>query len=337
MSNALRWRALVVVLVIAGAAALVSTRPARLGLDLEGGTQIVLEAKDTDRVKVDGDVASRTVEVLRRRVDALGVTEPTLQRSGGRRIIIELPGVADPEKALEVIGRTAQLAFHPVLGIEASGGASTSTSTTGTALSGDGGLRLPGEGGELLRLGPARVTGEAVGGARAGLDTEFGAQWHVEVDFRGSGGRQWTALTAEASCATPGDPKRRVAIVLDRDVISSPQVAPDVQCGAGISGGNTVITGNFSEREAKDLALLIRAGALPVPVEVVEQRTIGPTLGDAAIEASTKAAAIGAVLTILYMIVYYRLLGVLAAVALAAYGVISFAALLLIGATLTLP
>ena len=159
----------------------------------------------------------------------------------------------------------------------------------------------------------------------------------MEVDFRGAGGRQWTVLTGEAACAGPGDPSRRVAIVLDRDVISSPQVAPDVQCEQGIPGGSTVITGDFTEREAKDLALLIRAGALPVPVEVVEQRTIGPTLGDAAIEASTKAAAIGASLTILYLIVYYRLLGVLAALALAAYGVISFAALLLIGATLTLP
>ena len=116
MSNAFHWRALLVVAVLGGAVALVVTRPVRLGLDLRGGTQIVLEAQDTPRQKVDGDTASRTLEVLRRRVDALGVSEPTLQRSGDRRIIVELPGVADPEQAVSVIGRTAQLAFHPVLG-----------------------------------------------------------------------------------------------------------------------------------------------------------------------------------------------------------------------------
>ena len=116
MSNAFRWRALLAVAVLGGAVALVVARPVRLGLDLQGGTQIVLEAQDTPRQQVDGDTASRTLEVLRRRVDALGVAEPTLQRSGDRRIIVELPGVADLEQALDVIGRTAQLAFHPVLG-----------------------------------------------------------------------------------------------------------------------------------------------------------------------------------------------------------------------------
>ena len=331
MPNALRWRALVVAVVIAGAAALAVSRPVRLGLDLEGGTQIVLEARDTDRVKVDGDVASRTLEVLRRRVDALGVAEPTLQRSGERRIIVELPGVADPDEAVRVIGRTAQLAFHPVLGVEA-----TATSTT-MASEPTEDLVLEAEGGERLRLGPAALTGEGVGGARAALSGDLGAQWQVEVDFRGSGDAQWVQLTGEAACAPSGDPKRRVAIVLDRDVISSPEVSPEVGCDEGITGGTTAITGTFTERAAKDLALLVRAGALPVPVEVVERRTIGPTLGDAAIEASVKAAVIGAALTILYMVAYYRLLGVLAAVALAAYGLISFAVLLALDATLTLP
>ena len=136
--------------------------------------------------------------------------------------------------------------------------------------------------------------------------------------------------------ARPGDPARRVAIALDEKVISSPR-CPACGCNEGITGGTTVITGSFNQNEAKDLALLIRAGALPVPVEIVEQRTVGPTLGEAAVRASVQAALIGAVLTILYMIAYYRLLGALAAVALAAYGAISYAVLLLLGATLTLP
>ena len=141
MSNALRWRALLVVAVVAGAAALVFTQPARLGLDLKGGTQIVLEAQDTDRVKIDGDVASRTLEVLRRRVDALGVAEPTLQRSGERRIIVELPGVADPEEAVEVIGRTAQLAFHQVAAVETIAVETTAVEDAACVLTGEGGER----------------------------------------------------------------------------------------------------------------------------------------------------------------------------------------------------
>lgn len=339
MSNAFRWRLLAVVAVLAGAAVLVVTRPVRLGLDLQGGTQIVLEAQDTERQKVDGDTLSRTLEVLRRRVDALGVAEPSLQRSGNRRIIVELPGVADPKEAVEVIGRTAQLRFHPVLGMEPPAGASTTTTSTSvpTADQGGGELVLEGEGGERLRLGPARITGEAVGTGRAALSQDLGASWDVEISFRGAGERQWVELTGAAACASEGDPKRRVAIVLDRDVISSPEVSPEVTCNEGITGGTTVITGDFTEAEAKDLALLIRAGALPVPVQIVEQRTIGPTLGDAAIDASVQAAIIGAALTILYMIAYYRLLGALAAFGLVAYGLISFAVLLALRATLTLP
>jgi SecD/SecF fusion protein len=325
---------LLVVLVLAGAVALVLTRPVQLGLDLRGGTQIVLEAQDTDRQQVDDDTASRTLEVLRRRVDALGVSEPTLQRSGARRIIVELPGVADPDEAVRVIGRTAQLAFHQVLGVEAAEAPGAPTTTTGVPTDE---LVLPDEDGEPLRLGPAEVTGEAVGTANAAFGQGPAGQWVVEVDFVGDGGAQWADLTGAAACAPPGTPARRVAIVLDQDVVSSPQVDPSIQCGEGITGGTTVITGSFNEDEAKDLALLIRAGALPVPVEIVEQRTIGPTLGEAAVEASVRAAVIGAVLTILYMIAYYRLLGGLAALGLLAYGLLSFAALLAIGATLTLP
>src|SRR5581483_868597 len=125
--------------------------------------------------------------------------------------------------------------------------------------------------------------------------------------------------------------------VLDQKILASPQVSPQVSCNEGITGGTTVITGSFSQKEAKDLALLIRAGALPVPVEIVEQRTVGPTLGDAAVRASVQAAIIGAALTIIYVIAYYRLLGLLAALALVAYGAVSFATLLALGATLTLP
>ncbi len=286
---------------------------------------------------MDRDTVSRTLEVLRRRVDALGVAEPALQRSGDRRIIVELPGVADPDEALAVIGRTAQLVFRSVLGVEPSLDATTTTTggTPDVPFPLQGEAVLPDEDGGLIRLGPAALTGAAVSRAQAGFTS--GAGWEVTIDFRGNGSGQWATLTGEAACAPPGDPKRRVAIVLDREVISSPQVSPEIACGEGITGGETVITGRFDEREAKDLALLVRAGALPVPVEVVERRTIGPTLGDAAIRASVEAALLGAALTIAYMVAYYRLLGALAAVALLVYALVSFAVLLALDATLTLP
>jgi SecD/SecF fusion protein len=325
----LRWRAVAVVAVLVATGGLMATRSARLGLDLRGGTQIALEAEDTGRQKIDGDTMNRTLEVLRRRVDQLGVAEPTLQRSGDRRIIVELPGLKDPDQAVAVIGQTAQLAFHPVLGVEA---AAQTTSTT-PAPGGDDVLVLADEDGNRLRLGPPALTGDGVRTAKA----TFQGAWEVEVGFRGDGQDAWEALTGRAACAPAGDPTRRIAITLDQKVISSPQVSPEIACNEGITGGTTVITGNFSEKEAKDLALLIRAGALPVPVEIVEQRTIGPTLGKAAIRASVEAALIGAALTILYMVAYYRLLGALAALALAAYGAISFAVLLALDATLTLP
>ena len=144
-------------------------------------------------------------------------------------------------------------------------------------------------------------------------------------------------MTAEAACAPVGDPTRRIAIVLDESVLSSPGVSPSVQCDVGITGGETLITGNFDEETSNELALLIRAGALPVPVEVIEQGTVGPSLGEAAIDASLQAALIGAGLTILYMIAFYRLMGVAAAISLVVYGLLSYAVLIWLGATLTLP
>ena len=119
MSRAPLVRALIALGIVAGSMYITFTTPARLGLDLRGGTQIVLETQDSPTVKAGKESTDRAVEVLRRRVDALGVAEPTLTRSGDRRIIVELPGVQDPREAAEVIGRTAQLTFHPVLGVVA--------------------------------------------------------------------------------------------------------------------------------------------------------------------------------------------------------------------------
>jgi SecD/SecF fusion protein len=294
----------------------------RLGLDLRGGTQITLETRDSDTVQADAEATDRTLEVLRGRVDALGVAEPTLARAGENRIIVELPGLQDPREAAEVVGRTAQLSFHPVTGL---GGA------------GDGKPDLVDESGQPLTVGPVAVQGDQVQSSSPGNDPASGVGWFVTVDFKGDGVEAWRNLTAEAACAPPGDPARRIAILLDDEVISSPQVVEDIRCGVGMPGQSTQITGGFSAEEATELSVLIEGGALPVPVDIVEQRTVGPTLGAAAIDASVRAALIGLALTGLFIIVTYRLMGLLATIALLAYAALSYAALTALGATLTLP
>ncbi|MBO1751106.1 protein translocase subunit SecD [Actinotalea sp. BY-33] len=343
-SRALLIRAIVTLVVLAGATFAVLTSSPTLGLDLRGGTQVVLETQDSATTVADAESTDRALEVLRRRVDALGVAEPTLARSGERRIVVELPGLTEPREAVEIIGRTAQLTFHPVLGIEPDGteidgGTETDEGVEPGDLEIDptAEIVLRDDAGTPLRLGPAALTGEAVSGARAQTDPQTGLGWFVTIDFEGEGRTAWEQLTGEAACFTELDPQRRVAIVLDGEVITSPSVNQSVPCGVGIIGGSTQITGNFSQDEALDLSALIQGGSLPVPVEVIEQRTVGPSLGAAAIDASVKAIALGVLLTAIFIVAVYRLMGLLAVVALLCYALIAYAALLTVGATITLP
>ena len=417
-------RALLALVILGLSAFYTFTKEARLGLDLRGGTSITLETEDSPTTKADAEATDRAVEVLRRRVDALGVSEPTLARSGENRIIVELPGVQDSAAAAEAVGQTAQLTFHPVLGpgdpsqvvgptpsIEPaplitaapspiaevapsaapSAGATPAPSAQPSAAPSQGRAvpSLPGDvlaapspsgtapsaapaptapaptpsagasaapevgedaefdpsaeqtvvddSGQPVRLGPASLTGEDVEDATATLDTQTGTSRYVNIDFKGEGGRKWEQLTGAAACAQPGDPTRRVAIVLDGEVISSPQVNPGVQCNVGIQGGRTQIEGDFSQAEADELAVLVKGGALPVPVTIIASSTVGPTLGQDAIDASVRAGIIGLTLTAVFLVIVYRFVGLLAAVALASYGLISYGALVALGATLTLP
>ncbi|MFD7442846.1 protein translocase subunit SecD [Streptomyces sp. NPDC059909] len=332
MTRATRVRALFALAVLALSLHIAVTVPVRLGLDLRGGTQFVLETRSSPTAEANAEATDRTLEVLRRRVDALGVAEPTIARSGDNRIIVELPGVQDPREAAEVLGRTAQLTFHPVLGT-----ADTAEPSPPPLPKRPKERVLPDESGQPLRLGLPTLTGADVDSAEARIDQQSSLGWYVGVDFKGAGTDAWAHLTGKAACHPAGDPARRVAIVLDDKVISSPQVTPSVACRTGITGGSTRITGAFSPEEARELGLLITGGALPVPVETVEQRTVGPTLGAEAIESSARAAVIGTLLTSLFIIAVYRILGGLAALALACYGLISYAALAAFGATLTLP
>ncbi len=323
MSRGAFVRLLLVLGLLAGCVALALNQEPRLGLDLRGGTQIMLQAKKTGDVEPTAANVDRAIEILRGRVDGLGIAEPTLARVGEDRILVELPDVQDPDQAKEVIGRTAQLTVHPVIGQAAS--ADAEPTKKGNV------VRPDTESGENLELGPAALTGNEINGADA-VQPQNGIGWEVSVDFDGSVSDSCGKLRGKAACAE-GDPGR-IAIVLDGNVISSPDVS--VPCGSNITGG-TNISGSFSEQQARDLALLIEGGALPLEVEEISSSTVGPTLGDAAIEASAKAGLIGLVLTGLFIVIVYRLVGFLAALALSSYAVLAYAMLLVLGSTLTLP
>ncbi len=316
------WRAVTSLLLLGLALWAALSLTPRLGLDLEGGTQIVLESRDTARVQADAESTDRALEVLRGRVDALGVAEPTLARSGERRIIVELPGVQDPREAAEVIGRTAQLGFHQVVGSPQGAEQPPPRGATATT----------DESGQPVWIGPQLLDGNGVKDASAEQPADSLGQWVVSVAFNGAGAPQWRSLVQQA-CQDPTG-ARRIAILLDQEVISSPAVQPSLCSGAGSA---TQITGSFTQATAGDLAVLIKGGALPVPVEVIEQRTVGATLGDAAVTASVEAALIGIALTGLFIVVVYRLMGLMATVALGAYALISYGLLVWLGATLTLP
>ncbi len=332
MSRSSLVRALFAFLVLAASSYVVLTAKPELGLDLRGGTQIVLEASDAPNVKANQETTDKALEVLRRRVDALGVSEPTLTRQGQKRIIVELPGVQDPREAAKVIGKTAQLTFHQVLDLVEAKPAKPAA----------GDLYLPNDNGPgFLKLAKPAMTGEKISGADGLIDPQQAAQgWFVQMDFKGDGGKIWADITGKAACQPINTPPRQVAIVLDNEVISAPQVDPNggnQLCNIGIVGGQSTITGSFTEEEAKDLAALIEGGSLPVPVQVIDQRVVGPSLGKDAIRASAMAGLIGVSLTALFIVIVYRLVGLMAVIGLISYAGLSYAALTVMGATLTLP
>jgi SecD/SecF fusion protein len=326
MSKGAWFRLLLVIGLLAGCAWIAVEREPRLGLDLRGGTQVTLQAESTDRVEATAEATDRAIEVLRGRVDALGVSEPTLTRAGEDRIIVELPDVQDPREAVEALGRTAQLDARPVL----EQGLPAEPKPKDLA---EGEIALPDVdgGGTFLKLGPPVLTGDDLTSADAQLP-QSGTAWVVSVSFTGEGRDAWQEVTGQAAC-TEGV-TNRVAFVLDDEVISAPTVGPEF-CPAGIPGDTQIEY--FSQDEATNLAILIEGGALPLPVTVIEQRTVGPTLGAAAIEASWQAALVGLGLTLLFIALVYRLVGFLATLALTSYALLAYAILVALGSTLTLP
>jgi len=288
----LRWdnftKFMVVIVAIIGSFAFL-IKPLALsvkqGLDLQGGTHVVLQAKDTDVAKVDDDALNRAVQIIERRVNELGLTEPVIQREGKDRIIVELPGVKDPEQAISMLGRTALLEFKDMSG---------QTVLTGKDLK------------------DSRASAEQSGRPIVGLE------------FNSEGAEKFAELTAK-------NVGKQIAILLDGQVLTAPVV------NEPISGGRAQITGSKTMQEAEHLAILLRSGSLPVKLEVIENRTVGPTLGQDSKDKSVKAFGIGLAMVFLFMVLYYRVPGLVADIVLLLYTMLILAIMKALNATLTLP
>jgi preprotein translocase subunit SecD len=324
-----------------------------LGLDLEGGAHIVLQAKETDGNPLGDDGLDRLVAILRNRVDQYGVTEPIIQKSGEDRVIIDLPGVQDPSAALDLIGKTALLEFREVLDISESpppvpvrgnydndeqfvraqerwNAAVENAKNAGTRFAErakdiEGAIVSSGEdegASRFFLLSNTLVAGKDLKDAYANFD-QWG-QMGVSISFNDEGAQAFEEATGRLVA-------RRLAIVLDGVTISAPQVQ------GRIAGGNAQITGRFSQEEATRLSIMLKAGALPVNVEVAENRSVGPSLGADSIRQGIQAGLIGAGLVFVFMLIYYRFNGLAADIALMVTILLVFTGLIAFNATLTLP
>lgn len=283
---------------------------------------------DPDEVKRIRDWAlSQALETIRNRIDKFGVAEPVIQKQGEREVVIQLPGLRDPERVKKLIGETAVLEFRllddsidPVRALREGRvpyGSEilyqvTTDQTTGVT------DKVP-----YLVSKDVLLTGDSLTDARVAFNTQFNEPY-VSLTFDSNGARIFERITSR-------NVGKRLAIVLDGKVQSAPQIRE------AIGGGRAQISGGFGYEEAADLAIMLRAGALPAPVDIIQNVTVGPTLGADSIEAGVKATFIGGILVILFMIVYYRLSGVIANFALFLNLVMLLGAMSWLNATLTLP
>jgi len=319
--------------------------PALLGLDLRGGSQITLQVKPAGEIK---KITSQQLEDVQRviegRINGLGVSEPLVQTAGEDQILVQLPGVSDPEQAERVLGGTAQLDFRAQkagtearLPIEQSVRQELIKKQAELRKSGDAkaieenqaALKRSNDAIAALFEPPALV-GKNLQNAFAESAPGSNA-FSVGLKFDQEGGEKFAQLTK--GLAGTG---RSLGIFLDNGLISYPTVGAEF-AQTGITGGGATITGRFTAQEATDLAVQLRGGALPLPVEVVENRTVGATLGRDSIQSSIYAGIGGLLFVLLFMIIYYRLPGVIASISLVIYSLLTYAGFKLLGVTLTLP
>ena len=289
------------------------------GLDLQGGMQVLLEAELPEGQEIEAGAMEAVKVIVKNRVDALGVAEPLVQSQGDRRIIVELPGVEDPELAIATIRETGLLEF-----IDAGNTFVPPDTVVATTL---GGAVAPTEEITETAVTPEQIyntvmTGKELDTVNVALD-QYGKP-EILFALKPDG----TRIFADFTSRNVG---RFLCIVLDKRVISCPRIQ------SVIPDGSARITGDFTLEEARSLAIQLRYGALPVPLRVETTRSVGPTLGQDSVQKSVRAGAIGLGAVLLFMLIYYRLPGFLAALALIIYALLNFALFKLIPVTLTLP
>lgn len=324
----------------------------RLGLDLQGGTSVVLTAPEgTER-----DLLEVATDIMLRRIEDFGeVQEPDIAISGDDTVVVQLPGVEEEQRAIDAVGQTGFLSFRPVLEVHpgargplAGTGASGIDDETGLTIEDDiddeAYLLYPDAvfGSQVLRVGPAGLVGEHVADATAGFDPDQ-AEWTVSLNLTGEGARLFADLTADAASYPIGDPRRQIAIVLDEVVVSAPSVNPTVSPDTGITGGRAQITVGGAEdarAQASDLALVLRYGSLPVAFEISAVQRVSGTLGADSLQAGIVAGLAGLALVMVVLLAMYRALGLVAIVGLAVFGSLLITLFSLLGAwqglTLTL-
>jgi len=279
------------------------------------GDILIVQMSDADKLASDDRTVRQALEIVRRRIDEVGTREPTIQRQGADRILIQVPGIGSASELKEIIGTTAQLTFNPVV----------NRTVDAETDAGVGNKLLPSIDEDdvyyIVEAAPV-VTGEELVDAQPSFDRN--GRPAVSFRFNPSGARKFGDYTAE----NIGSP---FAIVLDEEVISAPVIQ------SHIPGGSGIITGQFTVEESTDLAVLLRAGALPAGLEFLEERTVGPELGQDSIEAGRIATVVAFVAVLVYMALGYGLFGLFANVALILNIALVFGLLSLIGATLTLP
>lgn len=290
-----------------------------LGLDLVGGIQVLLEADYPETQDIEPEQISTARQIVENRVNALGVSEAVVQQAGDRRIVVELPGVEDPEQAVATIRGTALLEFVDVGSTPLPPGTPVTTDLNQN-------LQNPTTG-EDTESAPAPIVYQTI---MTGADlrdatviTDQLGQPAISFDLSPEGAE----IFADFTTANVG---RYLAIVLDGQVISTPVISSPITTGSG------VIEGSFTFEEANSLAVQLRYGALPIPLRVIETRTIGPTLGQDSLQKSLLAGVIGLTIVMLFMALYYRVPGLVANLAILIYAVVAFALFRTIPVTLTL-
>ena len=287
------------------------------GLDVSVNENGVIEIKysDTALNMLTKKVVDQSIEIVRRRIDELGTKEPVIQSQGSDRIVVQLPGIQNPEEVKTLLGKTAKMSFHLV------DSRTTAQDAKRGKISNASRVLNSAEGGQLVIQRKAVVGGENL--TDAGVSFQDGRPV-VTFKFNTIGGRKFGE-------ATKNNVGERLAIVLDNEIIS----APNIQ--SAILGGSGIITGSFTSEEANNLAMLLRSGALPAPLEVLEERTVGAGLGADSIKDGVVASIIGLIAVVLFMIAAYGLFGLFTTITVCINLILMLGAMSVIGTTLTLP